>query len=100
MKVTLAFLLCLVTLTIVKGAPSPTVPQVNGAANAAVIENQPVVAIESADFAQQPFEANDAMDTSATHYKRYYYPNAYHYPHYYPRYYSNYHYPRYYNHYY
>jgi hypothetical protein len=97
MKVTLAFLLSLVTLTI--GAPSSAVQQVNGAA---IIENQPVdvAAIESADFAQQPFEANDAMDTSATHYKRYYYPNAYHYPHYYPRYYSNYHYPGYYNHYY
>ncbi len=93
MKVTLAFLLCLVTLTI--GAPSPAVEQVHGAA---VIENQPVdvAAIESAEYAQ-PVEANDAMDTSATHYKRYYYPNAYYYPHYYPHYYPKYHYPRYYN---
>lgn len=94
MKVTLAFLLCLVTLAM--GAPSSADQQVRGLA---MMENRPddVTAIESAEYAQ-PSEENDAMDTSATHHKRFYY--SHYYPHYYSHYYPRYHYPGYYNYYY
>jgi len=96
MKVTFASLLCLVALTMGAAVPSVGVDQVHGAA---LMENQPsnVMAIESGEYAQQPFEQNDdALETSATHHKRYYYPGAYHYPHYYPHYYPKYHYSGYY----
>jgi hypothetical protein len=99
MKVTLVSLLCLVALTM--GAAVPSVDQeVRGAA---VMENQPsdVMAIEPSEYAQQPFEQiDDALETSATHHKRYYYPGAYHYPHYYPYYYPKYHHSGYYPYYY
>ena len=68
MKVTLASLLCLAALTM--GAAVPSVDQVRGAA---VMENQStdVMAIESGEYAQQPFQQNDeALETSATHHKR------------------------------
>ena len=101
MKVALVSLLCLVALTL--GAAVPSVDQVRGAA---VIENQStdVMAIEPSENAQQPFEQiDDALETSATHHKRYYYPGAYShyaYPHYYPHYYPKYHHSGYYPYYY
>ena len=57
MKVTLASLLCLVALTLGASVPSSG-QKVRGAA---VMENQPtdVMAIESGEYAQQPFEQND-----------------------------------------
>jgi hypothetical protein len=96
MKVTFASLLCLVALTMGAAVPSVGVDQVHGAA---LMENQPsnVMAIESGEYAQQPFEQNDdALETSATHHKRYHYPSAYYYPRYYPHYYPQYHYSGYY----
>ena len=97
MKVTFASLLCLVALTM--GAAVQSVDQ----GGAALMENQPsdVMAIESGEYAQQPFEQNDdALETSATHHKRYYYPGAYYYPRYYPHYYPKYHYSGHYPYYY
>jgi hypothetical protein len=90
MKVTFASLLCLVALTM--GAAVPSVDQeVRGGA---VMENQPtdVMAIEPSEYAQM----DDALETSATHHKRYYYPGAYYYPRYYPHYYPTHHYSGYY----
>ena len=99
MKVTLASLLCLVALTMGGAVPSSG-QKVRGAA---VMENQPtdVMAIESGEYAQQPFQQNDeALETSATHHKRYYYPGSYYYPRYYSHYYPKYYYSGYYPYYY
>lgn len=97
----LASLLCLVALTM--GAAVPSVADQIGNSAAMMPVNQPtaeVSAIEDGEYAQQPYEESDALETSATHHKRYYY-GGYHYPHYYPYYYpryrySGYHYPYYY----
>ena len=98
MKVTLAFLLCLVGLTM--GAAVPSTDE--NVRRASVMENQPtdVMPIESGESVQQqPFEENEGMESSATSHKNYYYPNSYYYPHYYPRYYPQYRYHGYYPHY-